>query len=99
MAKLILKYDDGRETLVRGDLPENTIPGDILIRSDYFATKLWCEEDIQQFLLEKGYEDSEENVALILNTGVLRRLEDCTDQDWDCIEYAYHMAVDRLKKK
>lgn len=56
---------------------------DILNRHDYIATKLWTEEDVKSCLVDRGYEPSDENVALVAND--LKGLDDCTDDEWGII--------------
>lgn len=56
---------------------------DILNRHDYIATKLWTEEDVKSCLVDRGYDPSDENVALVAND--LKGLGDCTDGEWEII--------------
>ena len=58
---------------------------DIIRASDFVATKLWSREDIADNLWENGFEGSEEEIDAILNSGKLKALEDCNDQDWETI--------------
>lgn len=60
----------------------------LLNRNDYFALKLWQEDDIKAVLDEMGYPCSEENVATVLASGDLDALSDCTDNDWNIISNA-----------
>lgn len=85
MAKIIFIDDNGKEEILREGL---YVKGDILFRPDYFATKLWCDEDVAMALSEKGIEPSQANVSAIINTGMLKYLGDCTDADWEAINQA-----------
>ena len=64
----------------------------IINRDDYVATKLWSREDIETKLREKGYEGSFEQVNAVINTGCLKALGDCTDNDWEIIHIAIYNA-------
>lgn len=97
MAKLILQHDDGTSVIVRDNLPEDVQASDILVRSEFIAAKLWMEEDVREYLLGNGYSDCEENVAEVLNTGILNDLEDCTDSDWEYFNLAVHTVEGKLK--
>ena len=61
---------------------------DIIDRSDYIATKLWCEEDVLSKLAENGYEASDENLEEVLSRLDEDILTDCTDQEWKAIDDA-----------
>lgn len=89
--KLILERNDG---IIVGskEVPDNTTILDILVRSDYIATKLWSEEDIAGCLTERGYSPTQENIDAVLNTGYLRALNDCSDGDWQIIYDAITFA-------
>jgi len=66
----------------------------LIDRDDYFASKIWCEEDIATVLIENGYEDTEDNIQAVLGTGMLKVLNDCTDQDWQVITNAVEAAME-----
>ncbi len=66
---------------------------DILFRSDYIATTLWCDEDIRVRLQDLGYEGTDEEVEAVLGTGYLKYLGDCTDGDWQQIDDAINAAL------
>lgn len=92
--KLILEKDDG--TIVgTKEVPDNTIIWDILLRSDYIATKLWSEEDIADCLEEQGHPPTQENINAVLNTGYTKALNDCSDGDWMIIANAIYEAEKR----
>ena len=61
---------------------------DIIDRNDYIATKLWSEEDVRVPLDDRGISYTDETVAAIINTGILKGLGDCTDNDWAIVDYA-----------
>ena len=65
----------------------------LLNRSDFIATTLWTEEDIRKRLIENGYAGSDEEVSMVLNTGLLKNLGDCTDSDWQMIDDAINAAA------
>lgn len=96
MARLILQRENGTGIVVRDDLPEGVQVSDILVRSDYIAAKLWIEEDVKEYLLSHGYSDCEENVAAVINTGILNDLEDCTDADWEFFNLAVNTVEEEL---
>lgn len=60
----------------------------IINRDDYIATKMWTEEDVKQSLIEKGFAGTEDQVADVINTGCLRALVDCNDDDWAILDNA-----------
>lgn len=66
---------------------------DLLNRNDYIATTLWSREDIASMLEERGIEPSEENIDAVLDSGCLKYLGDCNDEDWmminDAITHAF----------
>lgn len=87
MAKLVLVHDNGNEEYLR-IVPNRTTVWDIVLRSEFIAMKLWNREDVKQVLREEGYEDTEENVNEVVNSGYLNALNDCTDNDWETIRNA-----------
>lgn len=70
----------------------------LLESSGYFAFKLWTDEDIKSMLENDGYALSDNNVSLVLNTGYLRSLSECTDSDWDMIRYAITCCSSELER-
>lgn len=70
----------------------------IINRDDYFAAKLWSDEDLEQELIEKGYAGTPEQVAVLINSGFLKGIGDCTDSEWEQIHYAIYNTADELKK-
>lgn len=88
MAKLILLTDDGKQLVMKDNVSNNLIPRDILLADDFVAMKLWTTEDVAGVLKESGYDDCEENISMVVNTGMLVRLSECTDRDWLIIEDA-----------
>lgn len=91
--KLTLTTNDGRK-IAEKDVPDNTILSDIICRNETIASKIWLEEDIAGKLEEMGFEPSQHNIAEVVNSGYLKRLNDCTDEDWMIIEYAIDFAND-----
>lgn len=67
---------------------------DLFRKSDFIATKLWSREDVAACLEEKGYEGTEEETDEVINTGFLKHLHDCTDEDWETI----YQAIDEAKR-
>ena len=70
---------------------------DLTNLNDYFATKLWCSEDIRNVLEEEGFETSDKNVELVLATGNFSQLRDCTDDDWKVIRSAIYEVENLLE--
>ena len=64
-------------------------------RDDYFAVKLWEEDDIKSVLSEEGYAGTDGEVAMVIDSGLLEYLNDCTDEDWNIIRYAINETVGR----
>lgn len=91
--KLTLTTNDGKKVAER-DVPDNTILSDIICRNETIASKIWLEEDIAGKLEEMGFEPSQHNIGKVINSGYLKRLNDCTDEDWMIIEYAIDFAND-----
>lgn len=87
MAKLVIIHDNGKEEYLR-IVPDTTSVWDIALRSEFIAMKLWNREDVKQVLREEGYDDTEENVNKVINSGYLNALNDCTDDDWEIIRQA-----------
>lgn len=91
--KLILVKDDGKKIAER-TVPDNTIMSDIICRNETIAAKIWLREDIKAQLESAGFKPSESNVDAVINTGLLKKLDDCTDSDWMIIDYAVICAND-----
>lgn len=92
MAKLIYERDDGTQIIVReGSFTQHSI----LFADDYFAKKLWSELDIREYLRQEGYVGSPEQVAAMINTGVFKSLNECTDQDWEYFSQALRICKAR----
>jgi len=88
MAKVVIINDDGTQRLVR-EVADNYYTGDILFRDDYFATKLWCRDDIAMRIQDNyGREATEKEIDDVINHGgSWWGLNDCTDGEWDCIDW------------
>ena len=67
----------------------------LINREDYVAVKLWNKDDIRGVLIEEGYEGTDEEVNAVVDSGELRALNDCTDDEWNLIR---HAVVNALKK-
>ena len=89
--KIILEKDDGTRIAER-TVPNNTTMFDIVCRNEIIAAKIWNREDVEAQLEAAGFKPSKENVDAVINTGYLRRLDDCNDADWMVIDYAIHYA-------
>ena len=74
---------------------QNNTVLDLLDRNDYFASKLWCEEDIKDVLKEEGYPVTEANIMAVMNDDALNDLADCADYEWNII---YDSVVRNAKK-
>lgn len=99
MAKLILQKDNGEQIVVAMDVSEDLLTSDVLIRSDYIATKLWSKGDVAAKLVERGFKDTDKNISLVINTGMLSHLHDCTDEDWETINQAVDEVADKLEEQ
>ena len=93
MAKLILEKENGERILIRDDLPEYASKHNIFYGGDYLAMKLWVKDDIRNELICRGYEGTQDEIDAVVNTGYLKLLNDCTDYDWWCIDYAIDSAI------
>lgn len=71
---------------------------EILDRRDYFAVKLWSDEDIKSCLAERYFAPSDENVRKVMATGYLGALDDCTDAEWDTIYDAIGEEAEHLER-
>ena len=94
MAKLMLIRDDGSEKFLK-EVPDNVYTGEIVVLSEYLAWKLWSREDILWRLHELGYEGTEDEIDAVVNTGELKYLDDCNDNDWYLIDDAIQQALGR----
>ena len=92
MAKLMLIRDDGSEKFLK-DVPDNVFAGEIVVLSEYLAWKLWSREDIFWRLHEFGYEGTDDEIDAVINTGELKYLKDCNDNDWYLIDDAIQQAL------
>lgn len=73
-------------------------PSDILDKREYIAEILWTEDDLRDCLLEKGFADSPENVKVFKESGDLKSLGDCADQNWAVIYGAIRDNADQLTR-
>lgn len=96
MARLILETQNGIR-VIRRDLPEDVSNSDILYAGDYIARKLWSREDIEGKLEDLGYEANDDIIDNVINSGMLRSLNDCNDYDWGCIENAIEETISNME--
>lgn len=84
MAKVIYVNDNGEEKVLREG---NILEWEVMFKPDYFATKMWCGDDIAMRIEEMyGREATEKEVADVINAGgSWWGLEDCSN-DWYCID-------------
>ena len=68
---------------------------DALSRDEYVAAKLWTRADVMAVLKDRGYKGTDEQIDAVINTGMLKGLNDCTDGDWEIIEMAITEAERR----
>lgn len=66
---------------------------DLINRQDYIAMKLWSKDDIISQIKEMDFAPNAENVNAVLNSGKLKYLNDCTDEDWEIIKNAIFNAL------
>lgn len=93
MAKVVIIRDNGTQELVR-EVANDYYKGNILFRDDYFATKLWSREDIEDRMESRGYTVTPERVdAVIKNGGKWWGLSDCNDGEWDCIDDEIYVTL------
>lgn len=93
MAKVVIIRDDGTQELVR-EVDNNFWEGNLLFRGDYFATKLWSEDDVAMRMEENGYKVTPERVAAVINHGgKWWGLNDCDDGDWICIDQEIELTL------
>lgn len=91
--KIILEKNNGKRVAER-EVPENTTIYDIICRNETIAAKIWVREDVANQLEAAGFEPSDQNIDAVINTGYLKKLDDCTDVDWIIIDYAISYAKD-----
>lgn len=86
MAQVVFIHDNGDMKVIR-EVPDTYWEGNILFRDDYFATKLWCAEDVEEEMKRLGYRVTPERVAeVVTHGGKWNGLNDCYDFDWECID-------------
>lgn len=69
-----------------------------LKNDNVIATITWTIEDIEQFLEEKGYEVSSENIDIMLNNRLTKTLEERSiEEGWEIIDTIFCMCKDQLK--
>ena len=71
---------------------------DLINRDDYIASKLWSKQDIINQMNEMGIEVTEDNVADVINSGLLKGLNECSDQDWGIISDAINVIINKEEK-
>ena len=83
MAKVIYVGDDGKQKVLRdGNIEE----WEVMFYKDYFAVKVWSEDDIEERMRETGYTVTPERVKVVLEAGKpWWGLSDCSD-DWYAID-------------
>lgn len=84
--------DDLMSELIRRDITHR-----YLEKAGFLAWKLWSREDIESVLASDGYAVTDENVDEVINTGMLKGLEDIDDGEWEVIHYAIHQCAPRLQ--
>lgn len=68
-------------------------PVDYINRNQYIAAKLWHDEDISNSLVEDDYIPSIKNLERVKDSGLLKFLNDCTDEDWCIISDAIKLSA------
>ena len=86
---LTIKEDDDTYTITYIILP------DYPCKDEYVAAKLWTRADVMAVLKDRGYKGTDEQIDAVINTGMLKSLGDCTEQDWEIIELAVTEAERR----
>lgn len=71
--------------VLREDLFDGIMPGDVLVRDDYLAIKAWSRDDVMTALQDKGYKGTEEQIDIVCENIIPDALSDCTDSDWEVI--------------
>lgn len=90
MAKVIYVGDDGKQEVLREG---NIGKWDVMFRPDYFAMKIWCDEDIEMRMEETGYTVTPEKVNAVIDAGKpWWGLSDCSD-DWYAIDDVITFAL------
>lgn len=70
----------------------------LIDQSGYIAYKLWTEDDVTSTLEEEGFAPTRDNVEIVLDTGMLKCLNNCSDQDWGIIREAIMACQDSLEE-
>lgn len=81
-----------RQTDVRDSIHQ------LIDQSGYIAYKLWTEDDVTSTLEEEGFAPTRDNVEIVLDTGMLKCLNNCSDQDWGIIREAIMECQDSLEE-
>ena len=85
MAKIIFVDDEGKQKVLReGKFNEY----DVILQSDYIATHLWTKEDVANVLRDNDLPNTAKNVQAVVDTGLLKYLEECTEDEWEVIRNA-----------
>lgn len=66
---------------------------------DYINYTLWSRDDIRGELIELGYEDNEENIDKVIDSGLLKHLGNCLDSDWETIHYAIKESLGYMEER
>ena len=100
MAKVVIIHDDGRQELVR-EVTDGYCTGDIFFADDYFAIKRWCRDDIAATIKDLyDREATEEEIDDVINAGEdWPVLNDCTDEEWWCINEIVKEVLKEPEKK
>ena len=96
MARLILENENGSR-VIRRDLPEDVLNSDILYAGDYIAMKSWKREDIEERLPDLGYSVDQEIIDNLINSGRLKSLNDCSDEEWNYIDNAIEETISSME--
>lgn len=83
MAKLILKHDDGTEEILRDYQPDD----------GYIAMKLWSWDDVMSVI--EQHPEATEDTEKFIDINMFKSLDECTDNEWDIINYAVDLAIRR----
>lgn len=96
MAKVVIIHDDGNQEFVR-EVADDYWKGNILFRDDYFATKLWCRDDIAMRIKDMySREATEEEIDEVINHGgKWWGLNDCEDGEWVCIDQEIEAVLNK----
>lgn len=69
----------------------------IINENDFLAMKCWTREDIAGCLKEKGYLPTTKNIDKVIDIGMIKYLEDCTDEDWEIINTSINEITADIK--